>query len=78
MIQMTEPITLDQILPLIHKLPKIEREHLRKVLENDAVSWEKEWERVTQPFRTAFAKIPDDEVEQDLSDTLAEVRRERT
>lgn len=43
----------------------------------DAISWEKEWERVTQPFRTAFAKTPEDEVERDLSDTLAKVRRER-
>ena len=33
MIQISEPITLEQLLPLIQKLPKAERERLRKSLE---------------------------------------------
>ena len=78
MIQITEPITLEKILPLVQQLPKVEREQLRKVLENDPVSWEEEWERITAHFRTAFANVPEDEVERDLSEALAEVRREQT
>ena len=33
MIQISEPITLEKLLPLIHKLPKAEREQLRKSLD---------------------------------------------
>ena len=33
MIQISEPITLEKLLPLIQKLPKVEREQLRKSLE---------------------------------------------
>ena len=33
MIQISEPITLEKLLPLIQKLPKFEREQLRKSLE---------------------------------------------
>lgn len=36
MIQISEPITLEKLLPLIHKLPKIEREQLRKSLEEES------------------------------------------
>ena len=36
MIQISEPITLEKLLPLIHKLPKAEREQLRKSLEEEA------------------------------------------
>ena len=36
MIQISEPITLEKLLPLIHKLPKIEREQLRKSLEAES------------------------------------------
>ena len=35
MIQISEPITLEKLLPLIQKLPKIEREQLRKSLEEE-------------------------------------------
>jgi hypothetical protein len=77
MIQITEPVTLEKILPLIEKLPKVEREQLRKVLENDSVSWEEEWEHITAQFRAAFADVLEGEVERDLLEVLAEVRRER-
>lgn len=33
MIQISEPITLEKLLPLIQKLPEVEREQLRKSLE---------------------------------------------
>ena len=36
MIQISEPITLEKLLPLIQKLPKVEREQLRKFLEADS------------------------------------------
>ncbi len=36
MIQISEPITLEKLLPLIQKLPKAEREQLRKSLEEES------------------------------------------
>ena len=36
MIQISEPITLKKLLPLIQKLPKIERNQLRKSLEAES------------------------------------------
>ena len=36
MIQISEPITLEKLLPLIQKLPKVEREQLRKSLEEES------------------------------------------
>ena len=36
MIQISEPITLEKLLPLIQKLPKAEREQLRKSLEAES------------------------------------------
>ncbi|MDE0426659.1 MAG: UPF0175 family protein [Candidatus Poribacteria bacterium] len=36
MIQISEPITLEKLLPLIQKLPKIERERLRESLEKES------------------------------------------
>ncbi len=36
MIQISEPITLEKLLPLIQKLPEIEREQLRKSLEAES------------------------------------------
>ena len=36
MIQISEPITLEKLLPLIHKLPKAEREQLRESLEAES------------------------------------------
>lgn len=76
MIQITEPITLEKLLPLIKQLPKIEREQLRKTLEEDSTTWGKEWENLIAHFHNAFSATPQDEIERDLA--LAEVRRERT
>ena len=36
MIQISEPVTLEKLLPLIQKLPKVEREQLRKSLEEES------------------------------------------
>lgn len=36
MIQISEPITLEKLLPLIQKMPKVEREQLRKFLEEES------------------------------------------
>ena len=35
MIQISEPITLEKLLPLIQKLPKVERDQLRESLEKE-------------------------------------------
>ena len=77
MIQITEPITLEQILPIVQKLPKVEREQLRKILETEPVSWEDEWQQVVTHFQAAFANAPEAEAERDLMSALAEVRREK-
>ncbi len=36
MIQISEPITLEKLLPLIQKLPKMERDQLRKSLDAES------------------------------------------
>ncbi len=36
MIQISEPITLEKLLPLIQKLPEVERKQLRKSLETES------------------------------------------
>ena len=77
MIQIAEPITLEQLLPLIEKLSKVEREQLRKSLETDPTTWREEWESIVTHFHDAFADTPEDEVVQDLDAVLAEVRNER-
>ena len=77
MIQIAEPITLEQLLPLIKQLSKVEREPLRKSLETDPTTWREEWESIVTHFHDAFAGTPEDEVVQDLDAALAEVRHKR-
>ena len=36
MIQISEPVTLEELLPLIRKLPKVERDQLRASLEKES------------------------------------------
>ena len=78
MIQITEPITLEQILPLVRQLPKVERQQLRKIIEAETVSWEEEWQQVVTHFHAAFANAPEEEVERDLMSALTEVRHEQS
>ena len=77
MIQIAEPITLEQLLPLIKQLSKAEREQLRKSLEADPTTWREEWESIVVHFHDVFADTPEDEVVRDLDAALAEVRNER-
>ena len=63
MIQIAEPITLEQ-------LSKVEREQLRKSLETDPTTWQKEWGSIVAHFHTAFANTPETEVEKDLNVSL--------
>ena len=77
MIQIAEPITLEQLLPLIKQLSKVEREQLRKSLETDPTTWREEWESIVAHFHDAFADTPEDEVTRNLDAVLAEVRNER-
>ena len=78
MIQISEPITLEKLLPLIEKLSKVEREQLRKSLETDPTTWKEEWENVVAPFHNAFADTPEDEVARDFDEVLAEVRHKHS
>ena len=77
MIQIAEPVTLEKLLPLIEKLSKVEREQLRKSLETDPTTWQKEWENTVAQFHDAFADTPDEEVTRDIDEALAEVRHGR-
>ena len=77
MIQISEPITLEKLLPLIEQLPQVEREQLRKSLETDSTTWREEWENIAAHFHHAFADAQEDEAERDLDAALAAVRRER-
>ena len=73
MIQISEPITLEKLLPLIEQLPQ----QLRKSLETDSTTWREEWERVAAHFHHPFADAQEDEAERDLNAALEAVRRER-
>ena len=77
MIQISEPITLEKLLPLIEQLPQVEREQLRKSLEKDSTTWREEWESITAHFHHAFADAQEDEAERDLDAALVAARRER-
>ena len=78
MIQISEPITLDKLLPLIQELSQDEREQLRKLLETDSDVWRKKWQEISAHFHNAFTNTPEDEVIRDFDEALAEVRRERS
>ena len=62
MIQISDPITLEKLLPLIEQLPQVERERLRKSLEKDSTMWREEWESIAAHFHHAFAEAQEDEV----------------
>ena len=76
MSKISEPITLEKLLPLIQQLSQVERENLRKLLDTDAELWQEKWEDISAHFHEAFANTPEDEVIRDFDEALAEVRRE--
>ena len=78
MTKISEPITLEELLPLIQELSQNEREQLRKLLETDSNVWQVKWEKISAHFHEAFANTPEDEVIRDLDEALGEVRRERS
>ena len=78
MIQISEPITVEKLLPLIQRLPKIEREQLRKSLEMDSTTWQEEWKSIVAHFHDAFADRSEEDVVRDFDAAIAEVRRERS
>ena len=78
MTKISEPITLEKLLPLIQELSQNERVQLRKLLETDSATWKEKWEDISAHFRDAFANTPEGEVIRDFDKALAEVRRART
>ena len=78
MTKTSEPITLEELLPLIQELSQNERKQLRKLLETDSDTWREKWEKIRAHFHDAFANTPEDEVIRDFDEALGEVRRERS
>ena len=78
MTKTSEPITLEELLPLIQELSEAEREQLRELLETDSDVWQEEWEQISAHFHEAFANTPEDEAIRDFDAALGEVRRERS
>lgn len=76
MTKISEPITLEKLLPLIQKMPQDELEELHKLLETDSDVWRKKWQEIRAHFHEAFADTPEDEVVRDFDEALAGVRRE--
>lgn len=77
-IGISDVITLDEVIPLVDRLSKVEQEELRQFLENKIpIDWKAEWEKTAAHFRQMFAKFPEEEVEADLTSALSEVRSGR-
>jgi len=75
-IHLSEPITLDEVIPLVNRLSDIEREELRQYLERQSrLDWKREWEKTVAHFQQRFAQFSEAEVEADLARALNEVRR---
>ena len=78
MTKISEPITLEKLLPLVQELSSEDRAQLRRILETDSDAWQEKWEKISAHFHDAFANTPEDEVIRDLDEALGEVRRERS
>ena len=76
--KISEPITLEKLLPLVQELSSEDRAQLRRILETDSDAWQEKWEKISAPFHDAFANTPEDEVIRDFDEALGEVRRERS
>jgi len=75
-IHLSEPLTLDEVIPLVNRLSDIEREKLRQYLERQPrLDWKTEWEKAAAHFQQRFAQFSETEVEADLARALNEVRR---
>ena len=78
MTKISEPITLEKLLPLVQELSSEDRAQLRRILETDSDAWQEKWEKISAHFHDAFANTPEDEVIRDFDEALGEVRRERS
>ena len=78
MAKISEPITLEKLLPLVQELSSEDRAQLRRILETDSDAWQEKWEKISAHFHDAFANTPEDEVIRDFDEALGEVRRERS
>lgn len=73
-----DPVTLDEVIPLVDRLSEVEREELRQFLESKTrIDWKTEWEKVVAYFHQVFGKFPEEEVEADFTKALDEVRSGR-
>lgn len=76
--EVTEEITLDEVIPLVNRLSEIEREELRQFLTSKTkIDWQKEWEKVISYFHKLFEKYSEEEVVNDFEKALDEVRSDR-
>ena len=74
-VQISGEISLDQVIPLIDHLSKVEQEELRQFLAKKAkIDWQAEWQAVVDYFHSIFKKFQEEEVEADLKTALCEVR----
>jgi len=77
-IEVTEEITLEEVIPLVNRLSEIEREELRQFLTfKTKIDWQKEWEKVISYFHKLFEKYSEEEVINDFEKVLDEVRSDR-
>lgn len=77
-IEVTEEITLEEVIPLVNRLSEIEREELRQFLTfKTKIDWQKEWEKVISYFHKLFEKYSEEEVVNDFEKALDEVRSDR-
>ncbi len=72
--KISEPITLDKLMPLIQKLSQDEQEQLRELLKTDLAIGREKRENVILHSRSAGADMPDEEAFSEFNAILAEIR----
>ena len=74
MTKMSEPITLEELLPLIQELSQDEREQLRELLETDSATWGEKRGNIIIHSHSTVADMPDEDALSDFNAILAEIR----
>ncbi|MDE0298750.1 MAG: hypothetical protein OXN17_08970 [Candidatus Poribacteria bacterium] len=76
--KISEPITLEKLMPLIQRLSQDEREQLRQLLERDSTTGRKKRGNVILHSRDAGAGMPDEEALSEFNAILAEIRSRKS